>query len=909
MKHINLNCLGSFSKKIVLLSLILSAFSFAHAQCPIPFPKGDIDSTLRNTSVSTVVTRNDITFFGSGVPVGVTGDSLSISQNPVHGTVTILNDSTILYTPNPGFVGTDFYVYTICNACGNCSQASVSIEVKPYCPAPVARADHYTVYNNVPSTLTITSNDNNVASGSLTVSVRRQPRHGSTAVSGTNVIYTCTQSGYVGLDTFIYLIADTCPAGRNTDTAYVYLNVITCQPLNARNDTFTVQQQSSISGDVAVNDQNANGFGNATITFLNAPKFGSTVTLSGTTITYVAGTNGFGLDSIKYRICTDCGCDTAYAIFHVTQKPCAKPRAVPDNFYSGYYTNCVNIFNILANDTIPINGGNLTLTLVGAPLYGTASIVNGTLHYTCTDTTRAGQTDFVRYSICNACFCDTSFVSINITRNPCNGLNPVVNRDSVHVCRNYPVTVNVLSNDYSPLGFPLTVSAITGQGAMGTATIVANKVVYTPNPNAAGTDFFVYRACDNGTPSLCNIATVTVHIDSCNTPPVILNTAGRPTDTLHVYVYEDSSTLYCFNYINADSPQVYISYIGTSLDTIVANTNASTTHPCIHIAPPHNSRTTQSVPVIICNETPRCDTVLVIIYVLPINHAPVAHNDVISYSWSNVCSTVNAIHNDTDIDPGDHLHISRYDTTTANGGHVTQIGDSTFCYMADSNFTGIDTFRYTVCDTSNVCSTAYIVVSVPLLARMDESTTKQDSAIVIAVTNNDTRATHEYVTLCSTPQHGTAMVDSNNTVLYTPAHDYPVNPLSKDTMTELGMDSFCYTLCHVVGVDTTCSTSEVYVMILPKAKFYIPQGISPNGDGVNDKFIIASADEFHNSQLLVFNRYGDEVWRNDADGYQNNFDGTWKKNGQPLPDGSYWYIFKFNDGSTQDRMGYIVIQR
>jgi hypothetical protein len=41
----------------------------------------------------------------------------------------------------------------------------------------------------------------------------------------------------------------------------------------------------------------------------------------------------------------------------------------------------------------------------------------------------------------------------------------------------------------------------------------------------------------------------------------------------------------------------------------------------------------------------------------------------------------------------------------------------------------------------------------------------------------------------------------------------------------------------------------------------------------------------------------------------NDFNGTWKKNGQPLPDGSYWYIFKFNDGVTSDRMGYIVIQR
>ena len=906
MEHNNPNCFSSFFKNFIFLSLFLSAFGFAHGQCPIPFPKGDIDSTFRNVPVATVVTRNDITYFGSGIPVS--GDSLSISQTPVHGTVTIVNDSTIIYTPYPGFVGTDFYVYTLCNPCGNCSQASVSINVKPYCPAPVAVADHYTVYNNVPNTLNVTSNDQNVASGPLTVSLLHQGRHGTATVSGTNITYNA-QSGFVGLDTLVYLIADTCPAGHNTDSARVYLNVITCQPVSANNDTFTVQQQSTATGNLAANDLNASGFGTTTVTLLNAPKFGGTATISGTSITYVGGPNGFGLDTLKYRICTDCGCDTALAIFRVTQKPCSKPIAVPDNVYAGYALNCTNIFSILANDTIPINGGNLTVSLIGTALYGTATLVNGTLHYTCTDTTKAGQTDFIRYSICNACFCDTTFVGINITHNPCNGLNPVVNRDSAEVCRNYPVTINVTANDYSPQGFPVTVNAITGQGALGTAAIVGNNIVYTPNANVAGTDFFVYQACDNGTPRLCNIATVQVRIDSCNTPPVILNTAGNSSDTVHVSVYEDSSTVYCLNYINADSPQVYIAHIGISIDTIVANTLSPTTHPCISITPPTNSRAQQTVQVVICNETPKCDTVLVIISVIPVNHAPVAHNDAIAYSWASPCSGANVLRNDTDIDLGDHLHVGSFDTTTANGGKVTLVGDSVLCYTADSNFTGVDTFRYTVCDTSNACSTAYVVVSVPLLARNDEAETKQDSTISIHVTANDTRASNEYVTLCSVPQHGTASVDSANNVAYTPAHDYPVDPLSKDTVTVMGMDSFCYTLCHVVGTDTSCSTAEVYVVILPKAKFYIPQGISPNGDGVNDKFVIAAADEFPNSQLLVYNRYGDEVWRNDADGYLNNFDGTWKKNGQPLPDGSYWYIFRFNDGKTSDRMGYIVIQR
>ena len=906
MKHINSASFSMFFKKISLLSFLLLVLNFSYGQCDVPFAKGDIDSTFRNVPVATPVTHNDITYYGSGVPL--TGDSLSIYQTPQHGTLMILNDSVIEYIPNPGFVGTDFYIYTVCNSCGNCAQASVSINVKPYCPPPMAVADYYTVYNNVPGTLNVTSNDTNIALGPLTLGILHNPQHGSTTVSGSQIIYTGT-AGYVGPDTFVYLEYDTCPAGHNVDSAFVYLNVITCQPVVAVNDTFNVQQLSAVSANVAANDTNVNGFGNVTVTLLNGPKFGSTATLTGTTINYTAGSNGYGTDAVEYMICTDCGCDSAYAVFNVTEKPCSMPIAVPDSEYAGYSINCTSIFPILVNDTIPINGGTLSVTLAGTPLFGTASIVNGDLHYTCTDSTKVGQTDVVYYSICNTCFCDTSFVTIKITSYPCNGLNPVINNDTVSVCRNHAVVVDVTANDYSPQGLTVSVQTITAQGAHGTAAIVnANDIQYTPNANFAGTDHFTYWACDNGTPSLCNLATVTIHVDSCNAAPIILGAAGNPTDTLHISVYEDSSKIYCFNYIQVDSPEVTISYIGPSPDTIVANSLTPGTHPCITITPPTGSRAEQIDTVIICNGTPTCTTVIVYISIIPVNHPPIAKNDTVLYNWSTPCTGVNVIAKDITIDSGDHITLTSFTTVTANGGHIAQEGDSVLCYTADSSFAGVDIVEYTICNTNNLCDSAYVIVIVPIQARNDEAVTKEDSAININVTANDTRTSNEYISLCSQPQHGTVAIDSNN-VLYTPAANYPVDPLSSDSNTFIGADSFCYTLCSVTAGDTICANAEVYVTVLPEARFYIPQGISPNGDGVNDVFVIASVNEFPNSQLLVYNRYGDEVWRNDGNGYLNNFDGTWKKNGQPLPDGSYWYIFKFNDGTHPDRMGYIIIQR
>jgi gliding motility-associated-like protein len=905
MKQINPAYSSVFFKKIIFLTFCLPVFHFAHSQCLTPFPTGDIDSTLRNVAVSTIVTQNDYTSSSSGVIES--GDSLSITQSPGHGTAVALNDSTILYTPAQGFVGTDIYFYDICNACGNCGQSSVSIEVRAYCPAPVPVADYDTVFNNVPNSLNVTANDQNTAGGPLTVAIFHQPEHGTASASGADIIYT-SAAGYTGADTLVYLVSDTC-SGTTAVSAYVYLTVVTCRPVVAVNDTFAVQQQSAVSKNLAANDINATGFGTPTVTLLNSPKYGGTATVSGTIITYTGGSAGVGKDSILYQICTACGCDTAYAIATVTPKPCSRPAAMPDTGYAGYSVNCVNVFNVLANDSLPINGGTVTVTVAKAPLYGTATVANNIVHYTNTDSA-AGQTDSLLYALCNSCYCDTGVLHINITHYACNGLNPVVYGDTVHVCRNFPVTMYVLGHDYSPGGFVVSVHSIATQPAHGTAAVASDSsVVYTPGANYTGMDQFVFSVCDNGTPQLCTNATATVYIDSCHLAPIVLNAAGNATDTVDVAVMEDGSLTYCFHVTQADSPYVYIAgVINASTDTVIpfAGSIVPGTSPlCVQVTDAYNNRSTQTVAFVICNEYPICDTITMSVAIDAVNHPPVAQNDTLSYIWPG-CTGINVIDGDADIDTGDHITISSFSATTANGT-VTQDGDSVLCYLADSSFAGIDTFYYVVCDTSHACDTGYVAVTVPLLARSDNAMTMQDSTLYIPVTNNDTKTANEYITLCAQPLHGTVVVDST-VIQYTPNQNFPVNSLANDTTSLPGIDSFCYTLCGVVGTDTECSSAEVYITVTPKY-FYIPQGISPNGDGVNDVFTITLASEFPYSQLLVYNRYGDEVWRNDGDGYANDFDGTWKKNGQPLPDGSYWYIFKFNDGVTQDRMGYIVIQR
>ncbi|HEY0262186.1 MAG TPA: gliding motility-associated C-terminal domain-containing protein, partial [Chitinophagales bacterium] len=125
--------------------------------------------------------------------------------------------------------------------------------------------------------------------------------------------------------------------------------------------------------------------------------------------------------------------------------------------------------------------------------------------------------------------------------------------------------------------------------------------------------------------------------------------------------------------------------------------------------------------------------------------------------------------------------------------------------------------------------------------------------------------------------------------------------------TTAGLDSFCYVICESLNGNQSCDTAMVYVSVKPLPKFFIPQGFSPNGDNVNDVLVIPATNKFPNSYLIVYNRYGDEVWRGGPN-YGNNFSGT-APNGHELPDGTYFYIYQFNDGVQKDIQGYVIINR
>jgi gliding motility-associated-like protein len=81
---------------------------------------------------------------------------------------------------------------------------------------------------------------------------------------------------------------------------------------------------------------------------------------------------------------------------------------------------------------------------------------------------------------------------------------------------------------------------------------------------------------------------------------------------------------------------------------------------------------------------------------------------------------------------------------------------------------------------------------------------------------------------------------------------------------------------------------------------FIPEGFSPNNDGINDRFIIQRLPTGITVRLDIFNRWGQLVYQNND--YKNDWDGTANQGvkvadaRQGLPDGTYYYQIRLSDG-------------
>ena len=229
--------------------------------------------------------------------------------------------------------------------------------------------------------------------------------------------------------------------------------------------------------------------------------------------------------------------------------------------------------------------------------------------------------------------------------------------------------------------------------------------------------------------------------------------------------------------------------------------------------------------------------------------------------------------------------------------------DYSVTYIPDRSYFGDDSFTYEVCNNSGSCATANVIIEIKNVdftpvAVNDSVTYIHGSNISVPVLNNDS-VKGDYpitVSIVSDLNNGNSYIDENNLLIPSFNRSF------------IGTDSLVYSVCDA---DNDCSTAKVifYVEAEEGSEFYIPNGFSPNGDGINDTFYIPDFSTYTNINARIINEIGQIVFQENP--YQNNWNGvanTGRLKGQPVPSGTYYYIFSI-EGIKDPLSGYVYLSR
>jgi len=102
------------------------------------------------------------------------------------------------------------------------------------------------------------------------------------------------------------------------------------------------------------------------------------------------------------------------------------------------------------------------------------------------------------------------------------------------------------------------------------------------------------------------------------------------------------------------------------------------------------------------------------------------------------------------------------------------------------------------------------------------------------------------------------------------------------------------------------ATDDVTVTVVPYC-IKPMNAFSPNGDGVNERWLITDGGCLKSAKVKVYNRYGSVVF--ESGNYNNDWDGTYK--GKALPDGTYYYAIYYYlvNGDSKFLNGNVTILR
>lgn len=94
-----------------------------------------------------------------------------------------------------------------------------------------------------------------------------------------------------------------------------------------------------------------------------------------------------------------------------------------------------------------------------------------------------------------------------------------------------------------------------------------------------------------------------------------------------------------------------------------------------------------------------------------------------------------------------------------------------------------------------------------------------------------------------------------------------------------------------IQTSTGCDSLSILELSVIDCEFQISNILTPNDDGQNDTWRVSDLSKITDCNVTIFNRWGEPVYT--TTNYQNDWGGT--RDGEPLPDGVYFYAIKCSD--------------
>ena len=469
----------------------------------------------------------------------------SLVSNVQNGVLELNADGSFVYTPTTNFNGEDSFTYTASDGTTTSAvPALVTLTVSPVNDAPIAVNDSFTTPAGVTLIQTepdvgLLANDTDVEGEVLELLTDEfvGPDNGILTASAQGGIAYIPDPGFIGVDTFTYIISDA--SGAISNRATVTINVVGSNNPVAVADSFSTTANTVLTVPaigVLANDTDPNG-DMLVAQLLTQPENGTVILGPSGALQYTPDLDFVGVDTFTYQASDGPLFSEPTTVTITVDDPFSTPPVARDDEFATLedVVLTVDAPGVLENDT-DFDGSPLTVSLLTQTSNGTVVLApDGSFVYTPT-LNFDGPTDSFTYEVSDGVRTDTATVTINVA--PTTDA-PITAPDNYIVQFETTLEVSaadgVLANDID-VDSPVITSLLLIEPANGVAVLQSDgSFTYTPDDGFVGIDSFTYGAQDG---FLTQFETVTLDVQPPDLTSDLVSFRVAVTDSAGVELTE-----------------------------------------------------------------------------------------------------------------------------------------------------------------------------------------------------------------------------------------------------------------------------------------------------------------------------------------------------------------------------------